>query len=201
MSARLFRSWWAFVLRGLIAVVFGILALLWPQATMLSLVLVFGAFALVDAFFTLTRGLLSMGSYDRWWVGLRVGLVGFLIGLSTLFWPAKTAVILFYSIAIWTVIVGVLDLMAATQLRHVIPAKWMLFLCGSLSVLWGVLLFVLPGAGTASLVWVIEIFALALGSLLMILGLHLRDLGLEFQGARISGASARLRAGQKDKGQ
>ena len=131
MFIQLSRNWWWLALRGLIAVVFGALALIWPQQVLLSLVLAFGAFALVDGFFTLIWGLVSMGSYDRWWVVRRAAVAGIIIGLLAFFWPGKTAVVLMYSIAAWAVITGVLEIMAAIPLRGVITGKQMLVLYGS----------------------------------------------------------------------
>ena len=189
MFIQMSRHWWWLALRGLIAIVFGALALLWPQRALLSLVLAFGAFALVDAFFTLIWGLISMGSYDRWWVIRRGAVAGFIIGLLAFFWPGKTAVVLMYSIAAWALITGVLEIMATIPLPDVIAGKQMLFfLYGILSVLFGALLFIIPSTGALSLVWVIGYYTLFMGIMLIILGFRLRGLQRHIQATSISGA-------------
>ena len=188
MFIQMSRHWWWLALRGLIAIVFGALALIWPQRALLSLVLAFGAFVLVDAFFTLIWGLISMGSYDRWWA-IRWGAVAaIIIGLLAFFWPGKTAVVLMYSIAAWAIITGVLEIMAAIQLRGVITGKQMLVLYGILSVLFGVLLFVIPGTGALSLVWVIGLYTIVMGIMLIILGYRLRGLQRHSEATSASGA-------------
>ena len=188
MFIQMSRHWWWLALRGLIAIVFGALALLWPQRALLSLVLAFGAFALVDAFFTLIWGLISMGSYDRWWAIRRGAVAAIIIGLVAFFWPGKTAVVLMYSIAAWAVITGVLEMIAGIPLRGVILGKQMLFLYGILSVLFGALLFIIPSTGALSLVWVIGYDTLFMGIMLIILGFRLRGLQRHIQATSISGA-------------
>jgi uncharacterized membrane protein HdeD (DUF308 family) len=174
MFIQLSRHWWWLALRGFIAIVFGALALIWPQREMLSLVLAFGAFALVDVFFTLIWGLVSMGSYDRGWA-IRWGLgASIIIGLFAVFWPGKTAVILMYSIAAWAIIAGALEIMAARPLRRVLTSRQTLFVYGILSVVFGILLFVNLNTGALSLVWVIGYCTIAMGITLIILGFGLR---------------------------
>jgi uncharacterized membrane protein HdeD (DUF308 family) len=175
MFIQLFRNWWWLALRGLIAVLFGALALIWPQRALLSLVLAFGAFALMDAFFTLIWGILSMGSYDRWWAIRRGAVAGIVIGFLAFFWPAKTAVVLLCSVATWAVITGILEIMTAIQLRRAILHKQVLFIYGILSVVFGVLLFVLPSTHALRLVWVFGIYTIVMGMMLIILGFRLRD--------------------------
>ena len=188
MFIQISRHWWWLPLRGFIAIVFGALALVWPQRALLSLVLAFGAFALVDAFFTVIWGLISMGSYDRWWA-IRWGVVaGIIIGLFAFFWPGKTAVVLMYSIAAWAMIAGVLEIMAAMPLRRVITGKQTLFVYGILSAVFGVLLFVIPSTSALSLVWVIGYYTIVMGIMLIILGFRLRGLQPHIQATRISGS-------------
>jgi uncharacterized membrane protein HdeD (DUF308 family) len=188
MFIQVSRNWRWLALRGLITIVFGVLALFWPQRALLSLVLTFGAFALVDAFFTLIWRLISMGPYDRWWAIRRGAVAGIIIGLLAFVWPGKTAVVLMYSIAAWAVITGILEIMAAIPLRGVITGKQMLVLYGILSVLFGVLLSVIPSAGDLSLVWVIGLYTIVMGILLIILGFHLRGRQHHIQATSMSGA-------------
>lgn len=176
MFIQISRHWWWLALRGFIAIIFGALALIWPQWALLSLVLAFGAFALVDAFFTLIWGIISMGSYDRWWAIRRGAVAAIIIGLLAFLWPGKTAVVLMYSIAVWAIIAGVLEIMVAIPLRRVITGKQTRFVYGILSVVFGVLLFVIPSTGALSLVWVIGYYTMVMGIMLIILGFRLRGL-------------------------
>jgi uncharacterized membrane protein HdeD (DUF308 family) len=187
MLTQLSRNWWWLALRGLIAIVFGALALIWPQRASLSLVLTFGAVALVDAFFTLIWRIISMGSYDRRWAVQRGTLAGIIIGFLAFFWPYKTAVVLLYSVAAWAVIMGVLEIMAAIQLRRVILRRQVLFTYGILSVLFGVLLFVILSARAWSLVWVLGLYTIVMGIVLIILGFRLRGIPHPIQATGTSG--------------
>jgi uncharacterized membrane protein HdeD (DUF308 family) len=186
MLAMLSRNWWAFALRGLLAIIFGVLALIWPGATLLTLVLLFGAYTLVDGIFAVIAGIRSYGSNERWWAVLLEGLAGILIGLLTFFWPGVTAFVLLYFIAAWAIVTGILEIIAAIRLREVITGEGWMILSGILSVLFGVLLFVFPSAGALSLVWLIGAYAIVFGVVLLILAFRLRGLRGE---AGITGAA------------
>jgi uncharacterized membrane protein HdeD (DUF308 family) len=174
---QLFRNWWHFAVRGGFTIIFGILALVWPGSAMLALVLLFGAFVLVDGIFAIATGIASHGHFERWWALLLEGLAGIVIAILTFFWPAMTALVLLYFIAAWAVITGIFEIVAAIEFRHVIPGEWVMILGGLLSVLLGVLLFVFPAAGAVSLVWLIGIYAIAAGITEMIFAFRLRGLG------------------------
>lgn len=175
--AQLFRNWWHFAVRGGLAILFGIGALIWPQTTTLALVLMFGAFAMTDGIFAVATGIASRGHFERWWAILLEGLTGIVTGLLTFFWPNITALVLLYFIAAWAVITGIFEIVAAIQLRHVISGEWAMILSGLLSVVFGILLFVFPAAGTVSVVWLIGIYAIAAGIISMIFAFRLRGLG------------------------
>jgi uncharacterized membrane protein HdeD (DUF308 family) len=188
MFILLFRNWWWLALRGFIATVFGVLALICPQRTSLSLVLTFGTFALVDVFFTLIWGMISMGSYDRRWAVQRGVLAGIIIGFLAFLWPAKTAIVVLHTVAAWAVITGVLEIMTARQMRRVILRKQVLFIYGILSVLFGVLLFVIPSTRAWSLVWVLGLYTIVMGIMLIILGFRVRGLSHHLKATSASGA-------------
>lgn len=155
------RNWWLFLLRGVAALMFGVLSLVWPGISLATLILLFGAYALVDGIFALTAAIVGRGSTDiRWWLVL-VGLVGIGIGIVTFFWPGLTALTLLYFIASWVIATGVLQVVGAIELRNVIEDEWWLILDGALSVLFGILLFIMPGAGALALIWLIALFAIA----------------------------------------
>jgi uncharacterized membrane protein HdeD (DUF308 family) len=172
--------------RGVVAVIFGVVALIWPGQALQALVLVFGAFALVDGIFAIFAGIASSRYFDRWWAVLLEGVVGVVIGLLTFFWPNITALVLLYFIAAWALITGIFEIVAAIQLRRVITGEWALILSGLLSMLFGVLLFVFPGAGAVSVIWMIGIYAVIFGISEIIFAFRLRGLRKEFETANAS---------------
>jgi uncharacterized membrane protein HdeD (DUF308 family) len=174
MVDMLSRRWWVFALRGVFAILFGVLALVWPRLTLLAMVLLFGAYALVDGIFAVVAGIASYGTNERWWAELLEGVVGILLGLLTFFWPGMTALILLYLIGAWALVTGILEIAAAFRLRRVIAGEWLLILGGLLSILFGVFLFISPGAGALSLLWLIAVYAIAFGIILIILAFRLR---------------------------
>jgi uncharacterized membrane protein HdeD (DUF308 family) len=181
MFTQLFRNWWLFAVRGVIAIVFGLLALIWPRSAMLAVVFLFGAFALLDGIFAVAVGIASHGYFERWWAVLLEGLTGIVIGILTFFWPNLTALVLLYFIAAWAVITGIFEIVAAIKFRHVIPGEWAMILNGLLSVLLGALLFVFPAAGEVGLTWLIGIYAIAAGVMEMIFGFRLHGLMLKLE--------------------
>ena len=172
-----------FALRGLVAVIFGILAFTRPEQALQALVLFFGAYALVDGTLAVFAGIASHRYFERWWAVLLEGVAGVVIGLLTFFWPNLTALVLVYFIAAWALITGIFEIVAAIQLRRVITGEWMLILGGLLSILFGVLLFVFPVAGAVSVIWVIGIYAVVFGISEIILAFRLRGLRHELASA------------------
>jgi uncharacterized membrane protein HdeD (DUF308 family) len=165
-------NWWALLLRGIAAVLFGLAALLWPGLTLFVLIVFFGAYALVDGIFAIVAGIRSSGG--RRWVLLAEGGLGALAGLVAFFWPGMTALVLLYVIAAWAIFTGILRVVLAISLRREIENEWLMVLSGVLSVLFGLILAVLPGAGLLSFVWLIGIYALIFGVALIVLGFRMR---------------------------
>lgn len=167
------RHWWVILLRGLVAVVFGVLAFVWPGMTLAVLVLLFGAYALVDGVLGVVAAL--RGDTDHRWAMLAEGLIGALAGIVALVWPGLTALVLLYIIAFWAIVTGVLEIVAAVRLRRVINNEWALIVGGVLSVLFGAILIVAPGAGALAVVWLIGAYAVVFGIALLALSWRLRD--------------------------
>ncbi len=157
------HNWWVIALRGLVAIVFGIIALVSPQSTILALVFVFAAFVVADGFLTLFSGFETHKEDDHWWVMVLGGLVEIILGVLVVIWPQITAAVFVYLVAAWAIIVGVAEIVAAIELRGLLPNEWLMLLSGILSVVFGVMLIVYPSAGAVSLVWLIGIYAMVAG--------------------------------------
>ena len=175
MLPKLSENWWALALRGVAAVIFGLLALFWPGITLTALILLFGAFALVDGVFAIVAGI--RGVEGRRWLLLAEGVLGAIAGLVALSLPGTVAIVMLYVVAAWAVLTGLLEIVAAVQLRREIEGEWALALVGTVSVLFGVVLAVLPGVGLLSLVWLIGASVLVSGIALIALAFRVRGRG------------------------
>ena len=161
-------NWWAMILRGIAAVLLGLAALFWPGKTLLVLLVVFAVYTLVDGLLAILAGI--RGSGGRRWLLLAEGALGLLAGLVVLFWPGTTALVMVYVISAWAIFTGLLKVVMAVAFRREIENGWLMGLGGALSVLFGVILGFLPGAGLVTLVWLVGIYALILGVALIVLG-------------------------------
>ena len=167
-------NWWLLALRGLVAVVFGVLAFMWPGATLVSLVWLFGAFALLNGILSLVLAAKTPKGYPK--VGSLIfgGLLGILAGLLAFVMPGITALGLLILIAAWAIGTGIMELVAAVRLRKIIGNEWLLVLAGIASIAFGVLLLFQPAVGALALIWWIGAWALVFGILLMILAFRMR---------------------------
>lgn len=178
---KLSRDWWHFVVRGVLTIVFGIVALIWPDVTKLALVLLFGAFVLTDGVFTVATAIAVREDFKRWWALLLEGLTGIVIAAITFLWPNITGLALVYFIAVWAILTGIFEIAAAFEFRNLIPGEWATFLMGLLSILFGILLFVYPSAGALGIVWAIGFYAIFFGIVEIVLAFRLRGLANELQ--------------------
>jgi uncharacterized membrane protein HdeD (DUF308 family) len=176
MVDRMSRDWWVIALQGVAAIVFGVLALVSPGITLLALVYLFAAYALVDGVLALIRGLRRGGGGVDWWQIVH-GVVGIAAGVIAFAVPDITAYALLLVIAAWAIVSGAIELIAAYQLRDVIRREWLLALDGVLAILFGVVLIVSPSAGALALVWLIGAFAIASGVILLTAAFRLRGRG------------------------
>jgi uncharacterized membrane protein HdeD (DUF308 family) len=167
------RHWWIFLVRGLVAIAFGLLALFYPAATLVTLILFYGVFALVDGVFAVVSAIRGTGMGSRWWLAL-VGVLGIIAGLVTFFWPGITALALLTVIGVWALIYGIFEIIGAIRLRKEIDNEWLLLIHGVLAVLFGLMVLVRPGAGAVALIWLIGSFALASGIVLVVLAFGLK---------------------------
>jgi len=174
LTRALGKNWTLFLLRGIAAIIFGAVSLIWPGITLVTLVLLYGAYALVDGLFALFAGIMGkVALAPRWWLVV-IGLLGIGAGIGTFVWPAITALILLFFIAGWAIATGLFQVVGAIQLRKEIENEWLLIINGVLSVLLGVALFVMPGAGAVALIWLIGSYAIIYGILMVSFAVRLR---------------------------
>lgn len=166
MLDQMSRDWWVIVLQGVAAVVFGVLALVWPAITLLVLVFLFGAYAIVDGVLSLIGGLRRAGGGGPDWWRVVQGIVGIAAGLIAYAMPDITAYALLLVIAAWAIVSGVIELVAAYRLRDVIRGEWLLALDGVLAIIFGIVLIAFPSAGALAVVWLIGAYAIVSGVIL-----------------------------------
>jgi uncharacterized membrane protein HdeD (DUF308 family) len=169
------ENWWLLLLRGIAAIAFGLLAFLWPDLTLLTLVFMWGIYAIADGILALWAAIASKGGEiaPRWWLAV-VGIAGILAGALAFVWPGMTALVLLMFIASWAILIGVLQIWGAIRLRKEIEGEWLLGLSGVLSVAFGVIMFAQPGAGALAVVWLIGWFAILAGCVYIGLAFQLR---------------------------
>lgn len=171
------RKWWVLVLRGFSAIGFGMLALLWPQVTVIVLVMLFGIFSLIDGIFTSVAALGHRREVGRWWLFFMEGLVGLGVGAFALLRPSTMTVALLYLIAVWALLTGIFEIASGVRLRKQIKGEWLLILTGVLSMVFGVLLILWPGPGLMTLVLLLAVYSILFGLLLIALGVRARRAG------------------------
>ncbi|MFN8534849.1 MAG: HdeD family acid-resistance protein [Dehalococcoidia bacterium] len=169
-------SWWIFILRGILGIIFGVLALIAPVATFLAIVWLFGAYALVDGVVSIFHGLRDRAS-SRWFWELLGGVISVIAGLIAFFQPVVAGLALVYVIGAWAIVGGIVQIIAAIQLRKTINNEFWLALGGVMMVLFGVIAFLFPGITGLSLVWVIGVWAILFGVIFIILGFKVRGMG------------------------
>lgn len=161
------------MLRGVVAVLFGILAIAWPGITVLALALLFGVYTLLDGITSIVMGI-GQGT-DRVYL-VTLGVLGVVAGVIALVWPRITVVVLLVVIAVWAIFAGIMQIAAAIRLRKVIRNEWFLALSGVVALVLGLLLIVQPAEGAIALVIAIATFAVVWGLTLVVLGFRLRTL-------------------------
>jgi uncharacterized membrane protein HdeD (DUF308 family) len=176
MALILARHWWTLALRGLLAILFGIMAFAWPGITLSVLVLLFGAYSLLDGLFAVGAALTAQREIKNWISLLLAGIVGVGIGLITFFRPGLTTLALLWLIALWAILKGILEIGTAIQMRREITGEWLMILGGALSLLFGIWLIVSPEMGILAVVWLIGAYAFMFGVVMVVLALRLRSI-------------------------
>jgi uncharacterized membrane protein HdeD (DUF308 family) len=173
MSARLAQNWWAIALRGVFAILFGLIALFMPGVTMLALVLLFAAYMLVDGIFAIIAAVRAARQHDRWGWLILEGAVDLIAGAIAVLWPVITIVAFVFLLGAWAIVSGVLLFIAGFRL-NLDDGRWLMTLGGIISVVWGVLLMMWPLTGAVVLTWWMAGYALFFGGALLVLAFRLR---------------------------
>ena len=173
MIAVLARNWWAIGIRGVLAILFGLIALFLPGATMLSLVLVFAAYAFVDGVIGIVSAVRAARQHERWGFLVLEGLVNIAAAAVAVLWPGITVVAFVFLVAFWAIFTGILELAAAFRLQFIDGRGWLIF-GGIVSVLYGALLIAAPMIGAVVLTWWLGAYALIFGVALVVLAFRLR---------------------------
>ena len=166
------QKWWAVALRGILAIVFGIVALVLPGATLVSLAVVFGAYAFVSGVFAIVAAFGSRGRDAVWYV--LDGILGIAVGLATFFFPGIAAQALVLLIGLWAILTGIFEVIAGFELP--IKRDWLLVIAGIASIVFGVLVFVYPATGALAITWLIGLYALVYGVTMLVFGIRLRGM-------------------------
>ena len=183
LAAILHRGWWSLLLRGIVAIAFGVLTWLQPGISAAALVLLFGAFAFADGVLSTWTAIAGRADHEYWWLVLLRGLLGIGVGILAFVEPGVLALALLFYIAIWAIATGMLEIATAIRLRREIEGEWLLILSGLISVVFGVVLVAHPGAGALALLWLIASFAVVFGVVLVILAFKARGFARRVAGA------------------
>ena len=180
MRTLLANSWWSLALRGLLAILVGVVTFVWPGITLYALVVLFGAYALVDGFLNIAGAWRAAERHERWIPLLLEGFIGIAAAILTAIWPAITALSLVFVVAAWALLTGVLEIVAAVRLRKYISGEWLLALSGIASIVFGGLLAIFPLAGAVALALWVGVYMFVFGIILVLLGFRLRGHAREY---------------------
>jgi len=168
------RSWVTLALRGLATLLFGLVALSWPELSVRFLVTIFGLYAIVEGGLSIVHSLAGMAGGQGWGLTLLEGLVSVAVGIAVFVWPALTAVVLLYFIAVRALVIGILEMFTAVSRRETVELGWLLFLGGLVSAVFGSFVIVRPGDGALALLWLIALYATVVGIVQVVLAFMLR---------------------------
>lgn len=168
------KYWWSFLIRGILATLFGIIAVTVPGLTLRAMTILLAVFLVVDGVFSFTASFRGRQLGPRWGFLLFEGVAGMVLGLLTFVWPGITAMVIVFIIGFWAFITGVFELLAAIKLRNEIAGEWLLGLGGILSIIFSLLLLANPGIGGVAIIWMIGLYAILFGISMIFLGLRLR---------------------------
>lgn len=168
------RNWWAVLIRGIVAIIFGILALVFPVSAILAIGILFGAYAFVDGIFAIIAAIRAAEAHERWWPFVIEGIIGILIAAITFYDIRITLFALYFTIAAWAFLTGILEIVAAVQLRKQIANEIWLIIGGIASILFGILMVWDPIAGAVAVIWIIGAYAIVFGAIMIAFSFRLR---------------------------
>jgi uncharacterized membrane protein HdeD (DUF308 family) len=169
------QNWWLFLLRGLLAVAFGVISFLAPGLTLVVLVYLYAGYMLADGIFALAAALRAVERHERWGSLIFEGLIDLAAAAAVVMWPGLSELLLVYFVAIWAILTGILVLIAASRM-HQVHGEWLLWLNGALSLVLGILFLVIPLVGIVAIAWWLGAYAILFGGAMIALGLRLRTL-------------------------
>jgi len=168
------RNWWVYIIRGLLALIFGLYAWFMPGMAMMVLLMFFGIFVLMEGIFSIIGAIAGRKYSEVWWLILLEGIAGVALGLLTLIRPEFVASVIVIFIALWAIWGGLFRIIAAVRLRKELDGEWLLIFGGVVSILFGLMLFKHTGAGIVAISWLIAFFASMFGMLLISFGIKAR---------------------------
>ncbi len=169
------QNWWMLALRGVLAIIFGLIALFFPGIALLAFIAVFAAYAIIDGIVAVVVAIRERGSLNRWGWVLVEGILSILAGIFALFYPRETALILLYIVAAWAILTGIMEIVSAVTLREYLSREWALIIAGVLSIVFGIILFVRPGIGILSILWLVGVYSIIFGVLFIVRAFQLRS--------------------------
>ena len=175
MIGALTRNWWTWLIRGIAAIIFGVLAWIWPAPSWVAIAILFGAYAFVDGIFAIVTAIRAAETHQRWWPFLIEGIVGLVIAAITFYDVRITLYALYFTIAAWAFLTGILEIVAAVHLRRHISNEIWLIVGGIASILFGVLMLWFPLAGMLAVIWIIAAYAIVFGFTMIGFALRLRS--------------------------
>lgn len=171
------KYWWAIVLRGSLAVVFALILLIWTKDTLSILVIIFGLFVLIEGLISIFGAIgASKDNHSDWWGAHLRGLIGIIVGFVMLLWPIETVVVFTYMVALWALLMGVLEIWLSTKIVREFAGRSVVLTLGILSLLIGIIIFILPYGSLMTIIWIIGIFCLITGISNIIFGFQVKNL-------------------------
>jgi uncharacterized membrane protein HdeD (DUF308 family) len=170
------RNWWLLALRGVFAIIFGLIALFFPGIALRAFIIVFGVYAIIDGIAAVVIAIQERGSLSRWGWVLFEGIISILAGIVAFVYPGITALALLFVVAIYAILTGILEIVAAFVIRGFAAREWALGIAGVLSIIFGIILFIRPGAGLLTILWLVGIYAIIFGILFIVRAFQMRSL-------------------------
>ncbi|MFA6492754.1 MAG: HdeD family acid-resistance protein [Patescibacteria group bacterium] len=175
-TKNLSNYWWIVLIRGIVAIIFAFLALFWTGFTLELIVIFFGVYALLDGIFAIFAAIKAIANHRKWWLLLLEGIIGIVVAITVFSWPVLTAVVFVYLIAIWAILTGILEFFVGLAAPWEAIGKWLVIFTGILSIILGVIMLSMPLISIVLLIWLVGIYALVAGLMLVIFSFQLKSI-------------------------